>query len=348
MSVMQNRSAIKIDLFARHQRAEQIDQLGDPLALIEACIDFKALAAEIEQVAPCAPNLKGGRPPFPTETMVWILILKRLNNHSDERMEFLLLDRLSYQRFCGLTDALNIPGRTTLWTFENRIGEAGALALFEAVSDQILKKGFIARGGQMIDATLVPAPKQKISRKEKEIIQQQATPSDWKPAQRRQKDTAATWTKKHGKSYYGYKLSVNVDKSHKFIRKIVTDTASAGDSCHFEDAFDPANTSQDVYADRGYPSKEREAWLKERGYRSQIQRKGQKNKPLSECQQRRNHKIAKSRARVEHVFAGIEQMGGKFVRTIGQARANFAMTMMAACYNLKRLAYFNRTGVMVF
>jgi len=52
MSVMQNRSAIKIDLFARHQRAEQIDHLGDPLAQIEACIDFKALAAEIDRVAP--------------------------------------------------------------------------------------------------------------------------------------------------------------------------------------------------------------------------------------------------------------------------------------------------------
>jgi hypothetical protein len=32
-------------------------------------------------------------------------------------------------------------------------------------------------------------------------------------------------------------------------------------------------------------------------------------------------------------------MGGKLLRTIGQARANFAMTMMAACYNLKRLVY---------
>ena len=345
---MRKRSAIKNDLFAPHQRAEQIDHLGDPLSQIEACIDFKALAAEIDRVAPRPPSDKGGRPPFPTETMVRILVLKRLNNHSDERMEFLLLDRLSYQRFCGLTQALNIPDRTTLWTFENRIGEAGARALFSAVSEQILKKGFIARGGQMIDATLVPAPKQKINRKEKEIIHQEATPSDWKPAQRRQKDTDATWTKKHSKSYFGYKLSVNVDKRYKFIRKIVTDTASTGDSCHFDNAFDPANTSQDVYADRGYPSREREAWLEENGYRSQIQRKGQKNKPLSECQQRRNHRIAKSRARVEHVFAGIEQMGGKFLRTIGQARANFAMTMMAACYNMKRLAFFNRTGAMAF
>ena len=38
-------------------------------------------------------------------------------------------------------------------------------------------------------------------------------------------------------------------------------------------------------------------------------------------------------------------MGGKLIRTIGQARASFAMTMMAACYNLKRLVYFQKAGI---
>lgn len=109
--------------------------------------------------------------------------------------------------------------------------------------------------------------------------------------------------------------------------------------------MDPANTSRDVHADRGYPSEEREAWLKANGHRNRIQRKGHRNKPLSETRQGRNHRIAKTRARVEHAFAAIEQMGGKLIRTIGQARANFAMTMMAACYNLKRLAYFQRVGI---
>ncbi len=70
--------------------------------------------------------------------------------------------------------------------------------------------------------------------------------------------------------------------------------------------------------------------------------------PLSECQQRRNHHIAKTRAWVEHVFAAIDQMGGELIRTIGQARANFAMTMMAACYNLKRLVYFQKAGIEAF
>ncbi|MBK5914732.1 IS5 family transposase, partial [Rhodocyclus purpureus] len=267
---------------------------------------------------------------------------------SDEQMEYQLLDRMSYKRFCGLASATNIPDRTTVWTFENRIGEAGAKVLFDGVSAQLLARGFIARGGQIVDATLVPAPKQRNSREENQLVKDGAMPADWKPAKRRQKDVDATWTKKHGKTHFGYKLSINVDKKYKAIRKFETDTASTHDSQHFDKVFDRLNTSLDVYADRSYTSQSREDWLKEEGYRNQIQRKGKRNKPLSECQQRRNTRIAKTRARVEHVFAAIEQMGGKLIRTIGQARANFAMTMMATCYNLKRLVYFRKAGIEAF
>ena len=172
-------------------------------------------------------------------------------------------------------------------------------------------------------------------------------PADWKPAKRRQKDLDATWTKKHGKSHFGYKLSINVDKKYKIIRRIETDTASTHDSQHFDNVFDAGNTSRDVYADRGYPSEGGSLAEGERLPESDPA-EGQRNKPLSECQQRRNQRIAKTRARVEHVFGALEQMGGKLLRTIGQARANFAMTMMAACYNLKRLVYFRKAGIEAF
>ncbi|WP_415842268.1 transposase, partial [Paracidovorax anthurii] len=79
-----------------------------------------------------------------------------------------------------------------------------------------------------------------------------------------------------------------------------------------------------------------------------MQRRARPGKPLSECQNKRNRRIAKKRAKVEHVFAGIRHLGGKFVRTIGQARATAAMTMMAACYNMKRLASFLERGVDAF
>ena len=155
-------------------------------------------------------------------------------------------------------------------------------------------------------------------------------------------------TKKHDKSHFGYTLSINVDKKYKIIRRIETDTASTHDSQHFDNVFDAGNTSRDVYADRGYPSEAREVWLKEKGFRNQIQRKGKRNKLLSECQRRRNQRIAKTRARVEHLFGALEQMGGKLLRTIGQARASFAMTIMAACYNLKRLVYFRKAEIEAF
>lgn len=345
---MKRRSAIKIDLFAADRRREKIDRLGDPLTEIESHIDFAALAAEVDRVAPRPASPQGGRPPFPTETMVRILVLKRLYNLSDEQMEYQLLDRMSYQRFCGLGDSASIPDRTTIWTFEHRIGGAGAKALFDGVSAQLLRHGYIARGGQIIDATLVPAPKQRFTKEDKEQLKQDAMSADWKPAKRRQKDLDASWTKKHGKSHHGYKLSINVDKRYKIIRKIETDTASTHDSQHFEAVLDSANTGRDVYADKGYPSREREEKLLAAGYCNQIQRKGARNHPLSDCQQRRNQRIAKTRARVEHVFAALEQMGGKLLRTIGQARADFAMTMMAACYNLKRLVYLRREGIAAF
>jgi len=99
-----------------------------------------------------------------------------------------------------------------------------------------------------------------------------------------------------------YKLSINVGKKYKFVRKIETDMASTHDSQHFDNVFDTSNTSRDVYADRGYPSDGRAAWLRENGFRNQIQRKGKRNKPLSERQQQwHNHHIAKTRARRAHV-----------------------------------------------
>lgn len=139
-----------------------------------------------------------------------------------------------------------------------------------------------------------------------------------------------------------------MDKRYKLIRKLKTDTASTHDSQHFDALLDAANTSRDVYADKGYPSAQREAKLKCAGLRNHIQRKGQRNQPLSACQQRRNRRITQRRGWAKHVFGAIAQMGGKLIRTIGQARANFTMIMMAACYNLKRLTYLKRAGIEAF
>lgn len=170
-------------------------------------------------------------------------------------------------------------------------------------------------------------------------------PADWSPAKRRQKDIAARWTKKHNKSYFGYKLSACADKRYKLIRKIKISTASEHETLHFEAVIDPSNTSRDIYADKGYLNSEREARLKSQGWRMHVQRKGNKDKPLSEAQERRTRRIASPRARVEHVFAGLAQLGGKTLRSIGLARATLHLNWKAATYNLRRFAYLKEAGI---
>ena len=245
---------IKVSLFAEQEREARLDRIGDALSKLAAHVDFAALAAEIDEAAPRPGRERGGRPPFPTELMVRVLVIQQLYNLSDEQMEFQLLDRLSFQRFVGLRQSSQAPDRTTIWTFKERLIKTGASErIFEAVNRQLDRQGYIARGGQMIDASIVPVPRQTLTRDEKEMmIQQDAMPAEWSPPKRRQKDVQARWTKKHGKSDFGYKLSTSVDKRHKLIRRVQVSTASENDTLHFERVLDPGNTSREVCADKGY------------------------------------------------------------------------------------------------
>jgi IS5 family transposase len=342
---------IKESLFAAQEREAKLDKLGDILQVMEKHVDFVAMAKQIDLAAPRPSQEKGGRPPFPSELMVRILVLQQLHGLSDEQMEYPLLDRLSFQRFVGLRNSSQIPDRTTIWTFRERLIAANANeVLFDAVERQLHQQGYLARCGQLVDASLVCVPKQHFKKAEKELISQSepAIPIDWTPAKRRQKDIDATWTKKHGKSYFGYKLSINADKRYKLIRKLKVTTASEHDTLHLEDVLDEHNTSKNLYGDKGYIDKEREMRLKAQGYRVHIQRKAAKGKSLSECQNRRNTRIARTRARVEHVFAGIEQLGGKGLYCIGLARANLQLNLKAATYNIRRLCRLKTCGIVAF
>ena len=98
--------------------------------------------------------------------MAHILVLKHLDNLSDEPMKFQLLDRLSCQRFSLLTGSANVPDSSTIWLHQQHLGINGKTMLFQAVDRQLLRHGDIARGGQIVDATLVKAPIQHFTRGE--------------------------------------------------------------------------------------------------------------------------------------------------------------------------------------
>ncbi len=137
------RSALKFDLFAQASRQHKRDALGDPLQVIAQHIDFGALAGLVDALIERGDGRRGGRPAYPTEVMVRILVLKQLYNLSDEQMEYQLLDRASYQRFCLLQDAMNVPDRNTIWRFGERLGVDGATVLFQGVDAQLHRHGYM-------------------------------------------------------------------------------------------------------------------------------------------------------------------------------------------------------------
>ncbi len=209
--------------------------------------------------------------------------------------------------------------------YREQLAQAGAIeGLFEDFDCYLKKQGYLAMGGQIIDASILAVPKQRNSRDENAKIKKGETPEGWKntPAKRSQKDTDARWTKKHGKSHYGYKNHVNVDRRHKLVRRYEVTDAAVHDSQVIDDILDPNNTASDVWADSAYRSAEIEEKLSEKGLKSRIHRNGHRNKPLSEREKRGNKTCSKVRARVENVFgAQSNDMGETLVRSIGLARA---------------------------
>ena len=117
--------------------------------------------------------------------MVRVPVLKRLYNLSDELMEYQLLDHMSYQRFCLLQDSMNVPERKTIWRLSERIGAVGPKASQQGVDEHLHRHDYIAQDAQAIDATLVAAPHQNISKDDRQKIDEGQ--SDWSGAKRCQR-----------------------------------------------------------------------------------------------------------------------------------------------------------------
>jgi IS5 family transposase len=141
----------------------------------------------------------------------------------------------------------------------------------------------------------------------------------------------------------GYKNHISIDRKHKLIRRYAKTDAAVHDSHKLDEVLDKSNTGSEVWADSAYRSVESEAKLKARGYKSRIHRRGARNHPLSDRQQAANTTRSRVRARVEHIFGDQQNaMGGKFVRTIGMARARAKIGLMNLVYNMRRLVQLER------
>ena len=319
-----------------------LDAKNDPLVKINDVVPWETFRARLEAAWRRPPEERkstAGRKPWDAVVMFKAIVLCELYNLSDDQVEYQLRDRLSFMRFLGLGLEDGVPDAKTVWLYRDVLAQEGVIGeLFDEFDNYLKERGYLAMGGQIIDASIVPVPKQRNTRDENAKIKDGGTPEDWEnqPAKRCQKDTDARWTKKHGKSHYGYKNHVNVDRRHKLVRRYKVTDAAVHDGQVVDDILDADNTASGVWADSAYRSVEIEATLEEKGLKSRIHRKGHRGKPLSEREKRGNKTRSKVRARVEHVFgAQSNDMGGTLVCGIGLARARIGLKNLV--YNMHRL-----------
>ena len=319
-------------------RFRQLDAGGDPLPRLKKLVDWERFRPELEAVRDKERKSNAGRKPFDVVLMFKVLVLQSLYNLSDEKIEFQIRDRISFMRFLDLSLGDAVPDEKTIWLFREQLTEAGLIKrLFQEFDAFLEEKGFSARKGQIIDASIVEAPRQRNSREENRQIKAGQIPEDWSEQKKRQKDTDARWTKKNGQNYYGYKSHIDVDVKHKLIRDYEVTPASVHDSQVFEDLLDEDNSSRDVWADSAYRSEEKLKELKQRKYREHLQRKGCRHKKLTDREVQGNRTRSRIRSRVEHVF-GVQakRAGNLIVRVIGLVRVKAKVGLRNLAYNLDR------------
>ena len=267
-------------MFGLSEQLKRLSDCGDPLETMGRVVDFEVFRPALEKALAYGAGTKGGRPPYDPVAMFKVLILAAQNTVSDASMEFLIRDRLSWLRFLGFDLGAPTPDENTIRLFREKLTRAGAIdALFVAFDRQLRDRGYLPMGGQIVDATLVAAPKQRNTAAEKDAIKAGKSAAEiWSdnPAKAAQKDTDARWTLKFVKARplpsgrpgvdiaipsFGYKSSIAICRRYGFIRRGKVTNGARFDGRMLRDVVINDNTASNVWADTAYRSRSNEAWL---------------------------------------------------------------------------------------
>jgi IS5 family transposase len=328
--------------FDENDRLEELSKMGDPLEKLNKYIQWDNFRGILTKALKKEAKGPGGRPPYDYVMMFKILILQKLYNIADDATEYLIKDRLSFQRFLGLALSDIVPDAKTIWNYREELKESKVLdTVFYRFIRQMEEKEIITHSGSIVDATFIEVPRQRNTRKENRELQEGKIPEEWQKKKNRhklrQKDTDARWITKNKERHYGYKDHVKVDKKSKIITRYRVTSAEVHDSQELKNLIE-AKKDKILYGDSAYTGKEVQKYIPQK-ILNRIHEKGYRNRPLTKTQKRDNTKKSRIRARVEHVFGRMNHFGGIIIRTIGMARAQIQIALLNLTYNMSRYVY---------
>jgi transposase, IS5 family len=345
-------------LFDLDERYGALSAAGDPLERLRSVVDLELFRGELDAALERSDRARGGRPPYDAVLMFKVLVLQTLYTLSDDQTEYQIRDRLSFMRFLGLALEDRVPDAKTIWLFREQLTRTGAIERLFARFDAVLRgAGYLAMGGQIVDATLVQARRPRLGRDDKATVKGGDVPEGWSKAKRAQMDTDGRWTLKRGRKrpargeppaqsrselvipVFGYKNHLGIDRRFGFIRSFAVTDAAEHDGRQLGKLLDPENTARGVWADTAYRSAANITLLARRGLVPQFQRAKPRGKPMPPHIARGNASRARVRVAVEHVFAAQKCRLGLVIRSIGLARAKARLGLANLVTNMRRLVW---------
>ena len=337
----------QINIFAEDNRLNRLSNIGDPLEKIMKTIEFEMFRPILTKAIPREKSNKGGRPPKDNLLMFKILLLQEWYHIADDITEYLINDRLSFQRFLGLSLNDKVPDAKTIWLYREHLKNSGMIKeIFDMFAIALEEIGVITHEGSIVDASFIDVPKQRNNREDNKKIKEGDSVELWKENENKrcQKDIDARWTKKNKEIHYGYKDHVKVDNDSKIIVDFSVTDASVHDSQVVVELINKHDKK--LYADSAYVGEDLHDKIKEKspGIILEINEKAYRSKPLTALQKALNKKKSKVRVRVEHVFGHMtNSMGGMTTRVIGIDRTTCVITMKNLAYNISRWVYLANT-----
>ena len=287
---------------------------------MQAVVPWKAL---VDLMATHYPKTgsKGGRPPYPLETMLRIHLMQQWFTLSDPLMEEMLIDTPCFRRFAGIDMVEDrIPDETTILNFrhlleENRIAEQ----ILETVNQSLREKGVILKEGTILDATIINAPSSTKNKKG-------------------ERDPEMHSMAKGNQWFFGMRCHIGVDAASGLVHSVVSTAANvhelntAADRVHGEERV--------IYGDSGHIGIEKREAFKDCETEMRIAMKPEQRRVLPDTPEGRLLDLMEAakahvRAKVEHPFRIIKcQFGFRKVFYRGIRKNNLKLTMLFALANL--------------
>ena len=260
-----------------------------------------------------------GRPSHPPLVMFKALLLQQWYGLSDPGLEEAICDRLSFQRFLGLSLQNPVPDETRICRFRNMLAQADlGERLFGLLEEQLDAKGLLVRRGSLIDATLVKAQPHAPRKGE-------ASP-----------DPEADWTRRGKDGHFGYKVHLTVDQGSDLLRRLALTPASTSESRLFEEMV--IGDEAAVFADGAYAKDARKAALRGRGVFCGIINRPWRYRAITAQQKKRNRFFSRVRRAVERVIGTLKcRYGLERCRYLGHMRNHNHIWLKGMCYNLRKM-----------